>query len=226
MLASVRMTYFRTPSSGGGGGGAEVTYEATGGRVEGIGTSVTTTAPSGTNSGKILVLGLHSNATDTPDTPTGWTYIGRGTGWFGSVKVWLWWRLADGGANDTPSLTTSTSNPWETEIVRVAGADTTDPVDVAWNSSVPNSSDPITVGDVSVANDGSLAIIFGGQQSYSDFEMTSPASGYTLITADSGAQSGFFSAYAPLDAGAGGGGTWDWPGATRPAFNYVVLKPA
>lgn len=211
---------------GGGGGGGAVTFGATGGRVEGSGTAVTTTAPSGTNSGKILVLGLHSTTVVTPADPTGWTYVGLGTGWFGDVRVWIWWRLADGGVNDTPSLTLAASERWETEIIRVDGADTTNPVDVAFNSTVPNSGDPSTIGDVTVANDGSLSIIFGGQQSSSDIEMTSPASGYTLITADAFAQSAFFSAYAPLDAGTGGGGTWDWPGVTRPAFNYVVLKPA
>lgn len=221
MRGSGRFNFFSPPKSS----SAKVNYDAIGTVQTGVGTSVSTSPPSGTNDGFILVLVLQTNTVAAPSTPSGWNYIGATSGWFGGVKAYSWWRLGTDGAWDTPTLTLASSQNWQTAMVRVTGANTTAPVDTFYSTGTPNGGDPVTIGDVSVANNGSLSIAFGGQQSSAANAMTSPASGYTVHAGSTALQSSFFVASKEVDAGTTGGGTWDWPGVTRPVIQYIIIKP-
>lgn len=94
------------------------------------GTTVTVTTPSGAASGEILVAAVEHSSTTPPATPSGWTLAGKaGPPGAQTVSVAVFYRVLSG----TPAASyafTVVSGAATAVLVRVAGADTTSPLDV------------------------------------------------------------------------------------------------
>jgi len=118
-------------------------------------------APSGVVSGDLLLMVINCQFdTVVVTTPTGWTLHGSRSYHSANGEIYIFWRKADGGGNDTPSVTLATVFEVSAVILRIDGQDDTTPIDVS--DSVYDGSAPITHPDVTATSDDSLAIVAGG----------------------------------------------------------------
>lgn len=112
-----------------------------GAAATGIGTSITTNAPSGVTSGDLLILSVGTVSATTVTTPTGWTLIDSLTDGSSLSREAMYFRVADGTADDTPSVTLGTFKDYCAFIVRVTGS-VASPVDVKNTGSGTSSTTP------------------------------------------------------------------------------------
>lgn len=122
--------------------------------------SYATSAPSG--SGGVLVMGVSQVPTlRTVTTPTGWTQVGSAiTDGFSAVRISTYYRVADGTADDTPTVSFSGTANATIFIVRLSGVDTSDVLDVsATGSSTGTASPPIPTVTTTVADAGLLCFL-------------------------------------------------------------------
>lgn len=96
--------------------------------ANGSGSSIVTNAPSGVTAGDLLELNITlTPASVTITTPTGWNSIGPATDGT-SLRTGKFWRIADGTADDTPTVTLSgAAAGYRSYILRVTGASATQP---------------------------------------------------------------------------------------------------
>lgn len=127
-----------------------------GAAAAGIGTSFSTNAPSGVSTGDMLILSVGTSVATSITTPTGWTLIDAVSEGFGTCRQALYYRVADGTSDDTPTVSITSPNDYCAFIVRITGA-ASSPVDVKATGSGTASTTP-TLPSVTtlVANDLAL----------------------------------------------------------------------
>ncbi len=102
----------------------------------GLGTSITTTMPTGWAIDDLLLLSVgFSTGTPTISTPSGWTLVpggSEGNPIDGStdVRQYLFYRVAQSG-DTAPAITSTSSDDWQTLMAAYSGADTTNPVNTS-----------------------------------------------------------------------------------------------
>lgn len=129
-----------------------------------VGTTITTTAPSGVTSGDTLLMMATCRAATGNDwtTPTGWTRVEDSLAVVdGTMHAAVFTRTADGTATDTPSLVFNVdpAQGHQAVIMRITGTDGVD-VDGESNSELSNTQPAIP--SVSVTDNDSLAICVVG----------------------------------------------------------------
>jgi hypothetical protein len=99
--------------------------------VFGSGTSIATSAPSGVAVGDLLVLCVSTQHDTAGTVPSGWTLGANASPSSGAIQSCVFWRVADGTASDTPTVSLSLSDGYGAIILRITGNDTAAPFDVA-----------------------------------------------------------------------------------------------
>ena len=129
-----------------------------GATASGTGTSISTNAPAGVQVGERLVLVVVVEANITPATPTGWTQRDTDVTATHSCNLTIWDRVADGTANDTPTVTLSSAT-YTAIIVRLTGKHSFGSFDVC-NVEAQGSNSSYSLPVVSIANKDSFALSF------------------------------------------------------------------
>lgn len=200
-----------------------VVFESISTIASGSDDSIETTAPAGVVSGDLLVLFATSGAGNYV-TPTGWTQLNSWSTWFGTRHHILYWRIADGGANDTPTISVDTGN-WRAVMYRISGHDPTTPIDTYWNNGGENSTDPYTLNDVTISNDNSLLLL--GSDGLGPNEPGPDLTSYGYfkrIELGSTDPAAFYSGV--FDASTDGGATVDFGNSVRAGNFVVAIAPA
>lgn len=143
------------------------------------------TLPSNVQSDDILIL-LYQNQNDgTPTTPTGWTLKGNDV--INGVGLWVFWRRADGTANDDPTLDDAGAyNAAKMLVVR--GCPTTgDPFDQFSIGTFGTG--PATFAEVTTVTDGCLIINWAAN------DADSSGAGVNTFTPHANLSEGFFMDY-------------------------------
>lgn len=125
--------------------------------------TITPTAPSGVVSGDLLIFSLRTSNGGSVPAITGWTLLVQWTNWFGGYRSAVYWRIADGSADDTPApFVIASVAEWICAILRVDGHDPSTPIDAySANATEDNSGSSYTVPDITIANNGSLCYMWG-----------------------------------------------------------------
>jgi hypothetical protein len=158
-----------------------VTITDVGTVASGAGTA-SPTAPSG--SGGVLVLFATHRSLTTMNDPTGWTRRGRANQGNG-LYVYLWDRVSDGGADDSPTVTaTSGTIAMNAAILRLSGTDPTSYFDigsrVTWFDNSIDGSGAIPTFNVS-DNDSLQFLATANQSNSASWTFNSPLSESGLI---------------------------------------------
>ena len=125
-------------------------------------TSYASNAPGG--SGGLLVMGVTQiTPLRTVTTPTGWTAIGGTvTDGFSATRINVYRRYADGTADDTPTVSFSSSTgSVYIYIVRLSGVDGTTPVDVSNSGSSTGTAYPPLPSVTTTVDDAGLLCFLG-----------------------------------------------------------------
>jgi len=181
-------------------------------------TTIDTTAPSG--SGGTLVLFVSSAISTTPTTPTGWTQ--RATAINSSnVRITVWDRQSDGGADDSPTVTVASSTNIYSLTLRLAGVDASsfDNAQTTQDNSID------TTGDIpgfTVAENDSLQLVgvTGTAAAINNCTYNSPV---TQIVTGTGRLS---IAEAARNAGTIGADTFTIASGARKSVATLIYKPA
>ena len=189
--------------------------------ASGTGTSASASDP-GQTDGKLLVAVVR-HVTGSSPSASGWTYRGQVTGWFGTFAVSILTRTGDGSATDYAAITVP-SGDWNLALVRVENGDLNNPIASIDSGGFGNVNEPVVVPDGTVDFDGSLAIVGMGSSYYDGASLVSGPDGHTTRATES--QDSFLVSTAEVQAGTGGGGTWDFDSMPRVAANLVVINPA
>lgn len=214
-----------------------VAFQTVGSESYGTDASAETAAPASVVSGDLLLLTLfiRCNPRVTPTTPTGWTVTGSqldDSSTYGDVYVFH--RIADGTATDTPTVTLSASpaNGWQTRILRVDGHDATTPIDTTAGANRAGSSDTAEIPVATVARNGSLAICVAGKMAGGTNSDQTWPSGWTEIYDDwqtTAYRSFVACGYDQVDAGTMSSGQntagWDSSLSGTVAMLTVVVQP-
>ncbi len=215
-----------------------VTYQSVGAESYGTTDTATTAAPSGVAAGDLLLCQLYTRGTThyTPASPpTGWTLVASQLDSATNYgDIYVYWRIADGSGDDTPSITLSATptSGWHTRMIRLTGHDSTTPIDATAGANRAGSSDTAEIPTATAARNGSLAICFGGKlASSTDLDQTWP-SGWTEIYDDfrtTDYRSLLAAGYDDIDAGAMSGGQdtagWDSSLSGTVAMLTVIVQP-
>lgn len=125
----------------------------------GTDTSMETAAPSGVTSGDLLVLVAMVETAVTISTPTGWTSRATGANGNSSVRLRVLERIADGGADDTPTVTAGGGvGNWQTVILRIQGQKVTSPFDTSPAVNTNNTGTTPTLPTLNTAEAAELLI--------------------------------------------------------------------
>lgn len=184
-------------------------------------------SPAGVSAGDYLLYFFYTNSGTEPSTPSTWDVVSDALVWFGGGWGKVWGKFADGDSTDAPAVAFAGS-VCDVCILAFTGVDETTPIDAHWNNNDEDETDPYTLSNVTIANDGSVLAcasltIFGSGSNAPDLS----SDGYTLRTQSAddcfAVWTGGFDAstdggVASLDFGAGG--------ATRSANFVIALKPA
>lgn len=108
-----------------------IVIQSSGSLVFGSGSSIVTSAPSGVAVGDLLVLFVSTEHSQANTTPTGWTLAGSASVGSGQIQSVIWWRIADGTADDTPTVSLTLADDHEALLIRLDGQDATTPFDTA-----------------------------------------------------------------------------------------------
>lgn len=112
-----------------------------GSAVTGTGTSISTSAPSGVSSGDLLVLTVTVTTSTTITTPTNWNDVDTVADGSATLRTSMFYRVANGGADDTPTVSLGASVTYIAVIARITGA-TSSPFDVKNTASSTSDSAP------------------------------------------------------------------------------------
>lgn len=112
-------------------------------------------------SGEVLIATIHCRlgSLTIASPPAGWNLITNGNSGY---SFWSYWKLAAGGETGSVSFTGSGSSVNATAMVRVAGADTTSPIDIAAPFVTPSTFSTITFPDVTTLGPDRLIIAWCG----------------------------------------------------------------
>jgi hypothetical protein len=123
--------------------------------------SINPGAPGG--SGGVLFLSIWASAV-TPSDPSGWTLA------VAQTRTRLLWRIADGTATDTPTVTATGTTGLAAQIARFSGGPTTvtGNVDSTAGNGAPTSGDIPTASITTPAGDGRLIIYTGAVVAQAD----------------------------------------------------------
>lgn len=188
------------------------------------GTSVSPGAPAGVVVGDLLFAAANAsgNAGRIND-PAGWTLVGSEQGFFfNSAQAKSWYRIADGTANDTPTITRNGTGSLQAGIIRIDGHAAT-PFDVVVQGE--DSSRPITVADATVTEDASLAVAVITSYLADDGDCTGPA-GYTQRSINGSGEDVLSILTSDVDSGSNGGGDFTFSSGLRYGYFLVVFSPA
>lgn len=137
-----------------------ISHRATSAVVTGTGTSIALNAPAGVQTGDLLLLCISVNGVRTVSSGLGaWTVvsnISNGNGNFGCIT---YRRIADGTADDTPTVTINLSATFSGIIVAYQGVDTTDPFDEKADTSQNTVDSTFEIGTITVDDDDSMGVI-------------------------------------------------------------------
>lgn len=122
------------------------------------GTSITCSVPAGVTAGELLVAAVTTVNTAAIPNQTGWAKIGQGAAPSTGPSTALFYRVA--GASEPASYTFSglASGHLTAEMVRVSGADNTNPLDAAAVTAGATSSTTLTVPTMTTASAGALVV--------------------------------------------------------------------
>lgn len=154
--------------------------------------------------------------------PSDWNLIGSQQDfWFDTAHLKVWWREADGTGTDTPTITI-TDGKAQAGIIRINGQ-AASPYDTQTQGE--DATNPITVSDVTIAEDGSLAVAVIASYLADDGDCS--ATGYTqrsINGADPERVLSFLTG--DFDSGTGGGADFSFSSGLRYAYNLSIFKPA
>lgn len=199
---------------------------STSSHVVGNGNSIATSAPSGVSVGDLLLLcvGTEISTTITPPSPA-WTQIDQMIEGGTAVAGGVWRRIADGTADDTPTVSLADTRDYDAFIMRITGHDAASPIGVHSSFSDNTSDAAFDHPDVTVGDNDSLGLIFvvgaNGTGSLSAY----PAGWTSTIFHDAGAFY-TYTALKTLAAGATGTGTITFTLSQRKVGFIVAIKPA
>jgi hypothetical protein len=187
--------------------------------------TIETIAPAGVVSSNLLLCSGRSAVSTAISTPTDWNSIFTWTNWFNGYRSFLFWKIADETASDTPVITAG-SGEWHTTIARFSGHNLATPIDTSWNNGGANETDPYTISNLTITNDGSMILLgsmthFGNGSSAPDLT----SDGYTLNRSkvDAEACLGWWSGN--FNSGANGGvASLDFEGSQRAGLVIPVLR--
>ena len=151
--------------------------------VTGGGPTLSVNKPTGTASNDLILLFVQTESASTaPTTPTGFTYLGGKTSTLQSMRVDVYYRVADGTEGSTFSVTGGTGVGWMEIICHtVAGGATSSPVDVS--SSNANTTSGTAVTGTSVTTTAVDEILFYGID-WNGGSAPSTPTGYTSLLSD------------------------------------------
>ena len=115
--------------------------QSTGTSATGTGTSITTNAPAGVAVGDFLLLCVGVSSATTISTPTGWTDISTVASAGSEARVSMFYRIATGGADDTPTVSLGASVAYGADITRIDGQHSS-PIDTFNTNSQTSGSAP------------------------------------------------------------------------------------
>lgn len=163
-------------------------HRATGAAAQGTGTSIVTNAPAGVQIGDLLILAISMNGDRTVTTPTGWTLISSvPSSAGGAFELATYWRIATGGADDTPTVTVNLSSTYTAYIVAYVNPHAT-PFDEKADTAQSSVDTTFEIGSVTVDNDDSMCLIIVASNTSS----VSTPTGYTARVTDIGTVSDLF----------------------------------
>lgn len=187
-------------------------------------------APAGVVSGDLLVLGVMTDmsgfsTTDRLPSVTGWTKVGTHENANNvNFQQHVFWRKADGTADDTPTVTATESlGSIQAGIIRIDGQHATAPLDDIVQGH--DDSRPIAVGDLTVAEDGSLAVAVVSSYLTDDGDCTGPV-GYTQRSVNGSGEDTLSILTADIDSGTGGGGDFTFASGLRYCYHLISFSPA
>lgn len=219
MLGVSRLSWMR--QRGGGTGG--IVLESIGTQTTGTDDTITTSAPSGVQVGDVLIfVAKHRDTVRTMNAPSGWNSVSYQANSFSSVRMRLMVRVADGTANDTPSIVMNGSTQWFAVILRFSGVDTSTPIHDS-NGTWTNSGGTIDLQTVttSVPNSFLLAVIANRLAS-----VTGDPSGWIGPVTSSGGGSVYAYTKAAPTADTYGGETVTFGASQSGATITIALTPA
>jgi hypothetical protein len=156
-----------------------VTYQSISAVAHGSGGTATTNAPSGVSVGDLLLLFLGTQTSAASTTPGSGTWaIAKAKTGVSQAQVEVFWKIADGTADDTPSITLNGSNDWQTYIVRCTGHHATVPI--GDSDSNNGTGTTVAVTPITVSDAGSLVFLCTQTVLTSDTISSFP-SGYTSM---------------------------------------------
>ena len=141
-------------------GASVVTLESQGAIAAGTGQTVTPSSPAGVTPGSLLVLMMAVRDATYPGPSTGWTLVRISA----NSTDCMWYRIADGGANDNPVITLSQDPAWGwfAQMLRCEGHDPSSPLYVSRYTEPPWTASSISLPSLTAPSDGSLMIGMAG----------------------------------------------------------------
>lgn len=125
---------------------------------DGVG-SLASNAPASVASGDLLVLCVSVALAQTITTPDGWDSIATAADGFGNTRAQMFRRIADGGANDTPTVSlTSGTRDMASVMLRITGNSAT-PYDTS-NTGSQTTGAAIAVPSITTSEADELLIFF------------------------------------------------------------------
>lgn len=191
----------------------------------GNGNSIATNAPSGVVSGDLLLLCITLETATTITTPSNWTQVRNLVAAGNQWRIAMYRRTADGGSDDTPTVSLGATVDYKATILRIDGQHATpiDDSDEAADDTIDGSIDHPSV-DVTDAN--SLGILFSFHANTTVSVSSYPDAGWNPVFAVSGNAHNAFCAQKTLASGATGTGTITYSASNRKALIIAVVRPA
>jgi len=165
-------------------------------------------------------------STSSITTPSGWSVAVNATVWFGSLRGCLFYRTADGGSDDTPTVTVG-SGTWITVIIRANGQHATPLGNTTSNNGSDPVGDPYTLSDIVIADNGTLLVAASGSNFSSGTAVADlSADGYTVRATSSPSGNDFAIWTGEFNASTDGGTSIDFTGGIRGAAVLAAFIPA
>jgi len=179
--------------------------EFTEAKLDSDGTSLTISTPSGAVEDSLLIAAIATDGDTTaslaPPAGEGWSQVFLNDQ-DGQVTIGVWWKLADASESGSHEFTWSGNQQAYGWMMRFAGHDTTDPIDV-YSADGETDSNPSSP-PVTTTSDNCLILRLGAFDD-SDITLDDPGlSGHTAITMDSSQSSGVsYEEFTEAKAGSG-----------------------
>jgi hypothetical protein len=186
-------------------------------------TSLAMNAPSGVAVGDTLIAAVACEAALQANTPSNWTLINYRVNSTSGIATTTFWRIADGTADDTPTITFG-STPTvlaKGTILRLSGAHASAPIDTFAVASDPGFATVATIATATVAENGSLAVGVGANLG----NTVTWSAGWTERF-DDATTTGLSVATQATNSGTSPTGTYTTSSSSRMVVTTIIVKPA